>query len=266
MTLIVTYQSLGGVRPPLGMRATPGGQIVIDHIRRTLRDLERTKTQIEAALGLRFGVVTIAATDSVASSFLPDVLSSFLEKSPGVRFKVSIQRSVDVFETVAAGQAEIGISFGPVVQKGLLVAGSYPLSIGVLVASDHPLAVRESVHIADVVKYPMAIPSSALPLYEEVVNVIRNEVPDYAPWIETDSMDLIKRMVETGRFVAFRTALSLDTDYSSARTVFIPVEGANFPQDEMIVTTRAVEKRTEEASWALDCPPSAPIGQFELIG
>ncbi|MGB1161704.1 MAG: LysR family transcriptional regulator [Alphaproteobacteria bacterium] len=235
-----------------GVVLTDAGEAVLAHIKRTLRDLERTKTQIEAIAGRRATVIRIMTTDSVASSFLPVLLSEYLSERPGVRFKVSIHQSDKVWREMQASETDIGINFLPIDVPDIDANATYELELGIACARDHPVASQEIVTLSEALAYPMVAASVAAPVYDEVRRLIQSLKHDIQPWIETNSTSMIKNLVETGRFVSIRTVLfSIGYDVSSLRTVWRPLDKV-LPADTLIVGSHSLVGSSEEVSNFID--------------
>src|SRR5882762_3612716 len=64
------------------LRLTSAGEVLIGHIRRTLKDLARAEAQIEDLKGLRRGEVSIALVGGLASTFISKVGAAFREQHP----------------------------------------------------------------------------------------------------------------------------------------------------------------------------------------
>jgi len=236
-----------------GVRVTEAGAILIAHIKRTLRDLERTKAQIEAKIGPRSGLIKIAAADSIASSFLPNLLAVSLEQNARIRFQINIMRSSEIGHAIASGMSDIGISFRPISNSSLTVHYEHQLKLGVLSAFDHPLAVRDRISLKEVLEYPIVTQSLDIPIFKSIDERIRAENNRYSPWIESDSISLIVSLVETGRFVSLRTVLSsLDYEVSLSKTAWAPLEEEDFPLDRLVVVTSPTKKLNNDVAWMRD--------------
>ncbi len=221
-----------------GVSLTKAGEVVVAHIKRTLRDLERTKTQIEAIAGRRDKVLHLVTVDSVASSFLPILLSEYLEENPGIRFRVTVRQSNQVWQELGTLGADVAMNFLPVEPDTVQMVAGFPFKIGMSAARDHPLASRDSISLAQAVEYPVVTASVAAPVFDEVRELILAAKPDFVPWIETDSTSMIKNLIETGRFISLRTVLfSIGYDRSSLRTIWRPV-AEGLPSETLYLATR----------------------------
>lgn len=234
-----------------GVVVTQAGQVVLAHVKRTLRDLERTKIRLEAMAGRRDTLIHIVTVDSVSSSFLPILLTDYLSEQPGVRFKVSVVNSSMVWDRLLEDEADLAINFRPPESAGIRTEARFKLSLGVCCARDHPIAARDEVTLREMLDYPMVALSLSAPIFDEIRRITKEARRDVAPWIETDSSSMIKNLLETGSFISIRTVLfSVGYDLSSLRTVWRPIK-EELPFETMIVGTRiGHEPNTPVASFA----------------
>ena len=71
-------------RMPRRLRLTSTGEILIAHVRETLKGHQRVEAQIEALKGLARGEVTIATMNGLAAGPLPRFLNSILDRHPRI--------------------------------------------------------------------------------------------------------------------------------------------------------------------------------------
>ena len=69
-------------RQPRSVTLTAAGEILLVHIRDTLRDMNRTRALIEDLKGLRRGEVSVALMSGLAGNIVPRVAMSATSTSP----------------------------------------------------------------------------------------------------------------------------------------------------------------------------------------
>ena len=72
-------------RTPRRLVLTAAGEIVIRHIRGTLKDLDRVQTQVEELKGLRRGEITVAIMSGLAANLVPRCVAEFQKRNPRVK-------------------------------------------------------------------------------------------------------------------------------------------------------------------------------------
>ncbi|WP_169054311.1 LysR family transcriptional regulator [Nitratireductor sp. XY-223] len=233
-----------------GAKLTPPGQVVLEHINRTMRDFDRMRLQIEGMTEVHTQHLKIATTDSAASTFLPNILSEALEEHPALKFGVNVAASPEIWRQVAEGEADVGLNFAQVDHPNLQVVRALELSVGLLCTVDHPLGKKTSVTLDEMLEYPIVDPDLDVPFFNKVRKLVNDSSSRYAPWVTTNSLSLIKSLVETGKFISLRTRLfALGFDNSKIKTAWIPVTDIEFPKDLLIVAIRKDADPGEMVTW-----------------
>src|SRR3984957_18345531 len=72
-------------RLPKKLILTAAGEVLIGHIRQTLKELARAQTKIEELKGLRRGEITVAMMSGLASNLVPGTVKQFRLANPRVK-------------------------------------------------------------------------------------------------------------------------------------------------------------------------------------
>ena len=148
-------------RKARGMTPNAAGELLAAHARRAWLDVERVTDEILALRGLRTGEVRIAATEGFAYEFLPSIVIGFQKTWPGIRFAIDMVAQAEVARRVRDGEVDIGVTVSLSSERGLKVEHRHPSPIMAVMAVDHPMATRRLVSLAQVIAYPLALPSKA---------------------------------------------------------------------------------------------------------
>lgn len=96
-------------RLPRGVVLTRPGQVMLEHCRRCLAELEQMHADLAPyARGVK-GHVTLFANSTAVASFLPADLAAFLRERPSVRVNLEERLSHDIVAAVAEGRADLGV-------------------------------------------------------------------------------------------------------------------------------------------------------------
>ncbi|MDP3228596.1 MAG: LysR family transcriptional regulator [Acidovorax sp.] len=145
-------------RHPRGMVLTAAGEILAVHARRTVLDAERALGEIGALQGLRAGQVRLATSDAFANELVPRLCVEFQRTHAGIQFSVLSMPTGQVPDAVRSGGADIGLCFSRAPHKDIEVAYRQSAPVLALLPPGHPLAGAESVTLAQMAKYPLALP------------------------------------------------------------------------------------------------------------
>lgn len=97
------------VRGARGVTLTRAGQVMLEHCRRCLAELEQMHADLAPyGEGVK-AQVTLFANSSAIASFLPDDLEIFLRAWPEVRVALEERVSHDIVAAVVEGRADLGI-------------------------------------------------------------------------------------------------------------------------------------------------------------
>jgi DNA-binding transcriptional LysR family regulator len=218
------------------LRVTPAGQLLLDHIRRTLHDAEKTQEEIGELKGSRRGTVRLVVIEGLATDLLPHTLVAFREKYPLINFNVEVLPSASVANALLEHHADIGIAFNTPACKGIKREQIAELSVGVLTQPMHPLASQETVTLADCTRYPLIMASNALSLAPVIEAALLGGELDPEALITTNSAAAVKAMVEAGLGIGFKSALGIEGDVVAGRLAFRNLSGSRLEQRLYLLT------------------------------
>ena len=101
-------------RVPRGVRLNPAGELLMQHIRSQLIDLERVRGQVADLSGERRGHVTIACSQALNPIFLPDQISRYRAEHPGVTFSVRVRDRATAEHDLSTFSSDLALVFEPV--------------------------------------------------------------------------------------------------------------------------------------------------------
>ncbi|MYZ49956.1 LysR family transcriptional regulator [Propylenella binzhouense] len=143
-------------RTTRNVRLSAAGELFLARIRKVLADLDGAVLELRDQACLRSGLVSVAATPSLASRLLPGVLLAFGSRHPGVRVRVFELDARVILSSLAAGEADLALAPRP--PRTAVEIGFEPLArdpfVG-LVAAGHPLAGRGEASLAELVRHPV---------------------------------------------------------------------------------------------------------------
>jgi DNA-binding transcriptional LysR family regulator len=206
-----------------GLRLTAAGEILIHHIRRTLQDLERARSEIEDLRGLRRGRVSLAVIEGVAVDLLSTVLADFGKTYPNITFNVTVAPSAVVPTLVASGEAHIGISFNSPVMRGVRRVASVELDIGVVMRPDHALATKKSVRIVDCARHRFCFATTSISVASVVNEVLSQKNINVEPFIVCNNIEALKALVRDGSGITFKSGLGVEREIARNELVFRPL-------------------------------------------
>lgn len=158
--MIVEYERELGTplfeRHARGVRLTTAGEYLIAHIRRSNREFDTVRSQIDALRSVERGRVSIASVEA-ASGLLVTELASFHRNHRLVSYEVQMMGSVNVVTALEQNSADVGLILGPRSSSHISIAATMRYAFHAFVAKEHPLADRSELRLSDCVGFPLAL-------------------------------------------------------------------------------------------------------------
>jgi DNA-binding transcriptional LysR family regulator len=214
-------------RMPRRLRLTSTGEVLITHVRETLKGHLRVEAQIAALKGLARGEVTIATMNGLAAGPLPRFLSSVLDQHPRVHLRVRVLPFDQMTNAVLTGEADLALTYNPPNSPGLRVVASHDLALGAVVSPKHPLTRQRPLRLAHCVEFPLAIADFSMTIRPAVdVAFARANLPLH-PTIETNSIEFMKRIARSGQAVTLLNPVDVADDVAAGEIRHLPLEELN---------------------------------------
>lgn len=144
--LIADFQATVGFklfkRGPSGAEPTPDALLLFEQVEKLFQGLEELSHQIHAITNLHVGKLTVAATNSHASGFLPTLLSRYKQDNSGIVLSYYIQPHEQVIDWVASGKADIGFVIQPVAKSDLTAVTLASREAHCIFPEDHRFALK----------------------------------------------------------------------------------------------------------------------------
>ena len=224
-------------RLPKKLILTAAGEILIGHVRQTLKELTRAQAKIEELKGLRRGEITVAMMSGLASNLVPGAVREFRLANPRVKLCLTLYNTgAEIQSAVANGEADLGIGFDFAKDANLKLLGRTIARLGGVMAPDHPLAKRANIRLSDCIDYPIVIadPSSAIRPYLDAAFSLA--ALDLQPIIETNSIEIMRQAAILNNGITFLTPFDIDFERRAGRLVHVGIrELANDAQTLMLI-------------------------------
>src|SRR5438132_9586166 len=239
-------------RMPRGVQLPPAGEILLRHVRNTLRDFDLTRSDMEDLKGLRKGNIVITASEGVAAEFLPRVLADFHKRHSGISFTVTVLSGEALIDVLRQNEADIGFMFNPPQKSGINWGASVSLKIGAIMKPNHPLAQRRGVRLADCQPYPVILPDLTFPNRAWLDAAIADSGVQMQMVVCSNSFQLMRELVREGLGIAFQTSVGIEAELRAAELVYVPLRDAAVVPSVLVALVRAKQELHAAASIFLD--------------
>ncbi|QSQ25267.1 LysR family transcriptional regulator [Pyxidicoccus parkwayensis] len=238
------------VRTARGVRLNEAGRVLLEYARRHQQLLDEAALAVagEEAVG---GELALAASTTVASSVVPELLASFLRLHPDVKVRLEVGNTEQVLAWVGEGRVPLGLVEGHARAPRIRLEHYLDDELVPVISSQAPaelLRVR-SVAMLEAVPLLWREPGSGTrAVMERALRKAGVRRGPRAGDLQLGSTEAIKGAVSAGLGVGFLSLWSIQAERASGRLRLLPVPGL----------------RVERAfSWVLPVDtPSGAAGRF----
>ena len=211
-------------RLPKKLVLTAAGEVLIGHVRQTLKELTRAQTKIEELKGLRRGEITMAMMSGLASNLVPGTVKAFRIANPRVKLNLTLFNTGEEIQlAVANGEADLGIGFDFTKDGNLKVLARAGAKLGAVMAPDHPLAKRTTIRLSDCIDYPLVVADETSAIRPYLNSAFTRVSLDLQPIIETNAIEIMRHSAIVDNGISFLTPFDIEFERRAGRLVYVPV-------------------------------------------
>jgi len=224
-------------RLPKGVRLTTPGELLIEHIRGTLKDYDRTMNRIGDFRTLGRTRIVIATLEALMADVVAPVVSDFQRKYPLAKIIVWAMPPDSIVNAVIGGEAQLGLGFDLPAEPNVRVYSTVKCSLGIVVRPDHPLASRTSVRLHDCLEYPLVLAAESLTI-RTMFDRVATKRDAVSPIIETNSIEFLKRLPMLSEVVTVLTRTDVEHDRRRGTLAFVPFSESDFGHQALSIVHR----------------------------
>ena len=222
-----------------GIKLTAAGEVLSRRAQYALNELATARDEINALKTMQRGRISIGVTDILAKDILPDLLFEFHARYPRVDFDVKVLNTPGLIELLADDRIDVLLAFDVAPQMSVRFVGEYLLPSCVAVPAEHPLARRESVGLAELAAYTLALPDESPYLRGMLARIASTGAAPPTQFVRTNSYELMRSVVRRGLAISLQTRVSREGARSSDGIVYVPVKEALARYSVLSCCTRA---------------------------
>ena len=226
-------------RHPRGMTLTSAGEILRAHARRVTLDAQRALEDIGALQGLRAGQVRLATSDAFANELVPRLCVDFQRQHHGVGFSVAVLPTAQVPEAVRHGRADIGLCFSRAPQPDIAVQYRQAAPVLALLPPGHALAARRSVTLAQLQRYPLALPPAPTAIRQMMDIVCSRQGLQLSPVLESNHARTVIQFVLGGGGLSVSSEVAVRELVAQGALLARPISDAGMDLRDIEVQTLA---------------------------
>lgn len=198
------------IREGRNVKLTPIGRKFLNHMEKALKVIETAKREIEEYVDPYHGTIRVGFPSSISAYTMPEVISSFRELYPNVKFQLKQGSYHSLIESVINGSIDMAL-LGPVPLHNKKLKGSVLFSeqMVALLPNKHPLAMRNSIKLSELMNESFVLFPEGYILREIILKACRQL--GFQPEIsfEGEDIDAIKGLVSAGLGITLLPEITL---------------------------------------------------------
>jgi DNA-binding transcriptional LysR family regulator len=235
-------------RLPRGLRLTPAGEILVAHIRRTMKEYSQVEAEIRDIKGLESGAVIVATTNGLAEGIVAKTAAGFCASHQRIKLSIRNMPIRDIVKSVADGEADLGFAFNlpPTAQLETLVR--LETRLGAVVSSDHPLAGLEMTPLKSCIGYPLIFPDRSMVMHSIVSEAFVAAGLAVEPTFVTNSIEAMKSLAALSDGIAFLSKFDVAEEQHNGTLSYVPIRDGTFGKNVLSLVQREKRGRALAAS------------------
>ena len=228
-------------RLPRGLRPTPAGDVLIAHVRRTMKEYSQVEAEIRDLKALQGGEVIVATMNGLAGGIVPKAAANFCARHPRIRISIRVMFIRDIVQAVVDGEADLGFAFNLPATPQLESLWKMDTRLGAVVSPEHPLARMDSVPLAHCTSYPLIFADRSMLIHGIVADAFAEAGLAVEPAFLTNSIEAMKCLATAGDGVAFLSKFDIAEEYRNGVLTYRPIRDRTFGKNVLSLVHR--EKR-----------------------
>lgn len=185
-------------RSSRGVLPREGADDLYAYAQEVLGSLRAAQRSLQSLAGLERGEIVIAASPIMMHTLICPVVVAFHEKYPQIVFDLLELSGDEAVDHVLQGKADLGLVALERENPRLKSRVVYRDSLYAVVASDHPLAARQSVAWADLAPYSHIILRSVYTVQRKVDRILRQKQIEFHSVAQTGTLTTAFSLVRSG--------------------------------------------------------------------
>lgn len=174
---------------------------------RTCQNADACKTIVKDTFSGPSGTLRIGVT-STCKSLITNPLRNFSQTHPGVQIHIAYTNALNIRQLLTNRQVDFAITLFPKqISDDIRSEVIWQDRLCVICSTTHALSQQPFVHLSDLQKYPIILPSHELYYRSELDRLCRDAGIEFHPRIEINDPDYIIEVVEHSQFITLHAGL-----------------------------------------------------------
>jgi len=229
-----------------GMFLTEEGKIVERHARRTIKEMDLAKSEIDNIHNLLTGSINFATIEGVVDAWIIPVIKKFLTHHPNIKFKAHVLGSNDVFDSVTTDKADFGIAMLPLDLKNIDIIEKFKTTLVVVCRNGHPLSTQSKLPMQQLVEQNFVLLSGRFHTAQLLKQHLQTEKINLNVSLKFNQVSLIKNYLDNSDYLSILPYYSVANEI--ANNSFVVLNDFELPSCDTILFVRKTRNLTHAAT------------------
>jgi DNA-binding transcriptional LysR family regulator len=238
-------------RKASGVIPTEAGRILLRHASALFAAERAAEEDLAALRGLTSGSLSIGASTTISSWFLPSLLGEYHQAHPAIKLQLRIANTSDVLDLLLARELDVALVEGPAEHHGIIVRPWQEDRLVWVAASSHPLAKLPAPLALDRIADELILvrePGSGTREVAAAAMAAHGFHP--REMLEVGSTEAIKHMVAAGIGIALISAAAIKAEVSLHSLIVLNIK--DFTAVRMLNRLSLLERHPTAAAAAFE--------------
>jgi DNA-binding transcriptional LysR family regulator len=206
---------------------TPEGKALLQASQEILRTFENLADRLQELKDHVSGNLVVATVHSIGLHELPRSLKLFRRSYPSVEVVVEYLRSAQVYQSVAAGNSDVGLVAYPARHRGVTVESHWKDKLVLICPPNHRFARRRSIPITALSGEHFVSFAFDQPTRKAIDRIFRDNDVSIRRSMEFDNIETVKRAVEIENGIAIVPLATVEEERENGNLCAIEIESAD---------------------------------------
>ncbi|MCH6468601.1 LysR family transcriptional regulator [Sinomonas terrae] len=221
-----------------GMIVTEAGELLVEHARRAVAELERGRAAVRADPGVVRGIVNVGLLDSVTDLVAEPLVAAMAHTHPDIELHVFTAFAGHLRRWLYDGELDVALLFGVSDPSAITV---YPVArekLWAVAPREAGLKPEEPIRFSEVAAHPLVLPTRGNALRTLVDEAAARAATEPQIGVQTNSARVLKQLVAAGHGWTVLPAVCLMDELTSHSLSIAPLHDPAAARDLVLATPR----------------------------
>ena len=220
-----------------GVSLTEVGESFLPHAQRVLKALHDGHDAVQSIRQGEKGTLRLGAAPTFSTYVLPELLTTFRSRYPGMEVSVRTEYSDQIVQMVLADEVQMGLE-RTITHPEVVTIPLYEDEVALVASGKDEFAARSSVGVDEIGERRLIMFNRGSSYYTLIGDALRQAGVSVSPAMELDNMEAAKKMVEEGLGIAILPMVAISSELERGELHQVHVVGLKMPRRQIALIYR----------------------------